>query len=161
MTRRARAIVVTVQNATRGGDVPTRKELEHWARRALAADVRGELTVRIVDESESAELNARYRGKEGATNVLSFSSKAGAEEPPAVDGELLPFGDVVICAAVVEREAREQGKALAAHWAHMVVHGALHLQGYDHENMRDASIMEARERALLAELGFPDPYSII
>jgi probable rRNA maturation factor len=73
---------------------------------------------------------------------------------------LLPFGDVVICADVVEREAREQGKAPAAHWAHMVVHGALHLQGYDHENMQDARIMEARERALLAELGFPDPYSI-
>jgi probable rRNA maturation factor len=157
MMRRARAVVVTVQNASGAAAVPARKELERWVRGALAADVRGELTVRIVGESESAELNSRYRGKRGATNVLSFR----AEAPPDWSDELLPFGDVVICAEVVEREAREQGKALAAHWAHMVVHGALHLQGYDHESVRDAGIMEARERALLAEMGFPDPYSIL
>ncbi|HSC14539.1 MAG TPA: rRNA maturation RNase YbeY [Gammaproteobacteria bacterium] len=159
MTRRARAVVVTVQNAVRSTRVPKRAELERWALRALADDVRGELTIRIVDESESAELNSRYRGKEGPTNVLSFPA-GGSEVPEAGSEELLPFGDVVICAAVVEREAREQGKPRAAHWAHMVVHGALHLQGYDHEKVRDAGIMEARERALLAELGFPDPYSI-
>jgi probable rRNA maturation factor len=157
MTRRARAVVVTVQNASRGAEVPTAALLKRWARHALAAEVRGELTLRIVDEGESAELNSRYRGKKGPTNVLSFA----AEAPAAADGELLPVGDLVICAEVVEREAREQGKAPAAHWAHMVVHGALHLQGYDHETVRDASLMEARERALLAELGFPDPYSII
>jgi probable rRNA maturation factor len=161
MTRRERDVVVTVQDASGKAQVPARKELERWARSALAADVSGELTVRIVGESESAELNSRYRGKKGATNVLSFSAKDGSASPPAAAGELLPFGDLVICADVVEREAREQGKALAAHWAHMVVHGALHLQGYDHENVREASIMEARERELLAELGFPDPYSII
>jgi probable rRNA maturation factor len=157
MTRRVRAVAVTVQRATAGDGVPTPPELRKWARAALTANVRGELTVRIVDERESAELNARYRGKAGPTNVLSFRA-----EPPAVDAddELLPYGDVVICAEVVAREAREQGKALAAHWAHMVVHGALHLQGYDHENSRDAGIMEARERAVLNELGFPDPYSI-
>jgi len=160
MKRRANAVVVTVQNASRGAEAPARKDLERWARSALAAGVQGELTVRIVGESESAELNSRYRGKAGATNVLSFSAK-GAEAPAVAAGELLPFGDLVICAAVVEREAREQGKPPAAHWAHMVVHGALHLQGYDHENVREASIMEARERELLAELGFPDPYSII
>ena len=157
MTRRVRAVAVTVQRATAGDGVPTPPEVRKWARAALTANVRGELTVRIVDERESAELNARYRGKAGPTNVLSFRA-----EPPAVDAddELLPYGDVVICAEVVAREAREQGKALAAHWAHMVVHGALHLQGYDHENSRDAGIMEARERAVLNELGFPDPYSI-
>jgi probable rRNA maturation factor len=156
MTRRARAVVVTVQNAAHGSGVPKPAELKRWALRALAGDVRGELTLRIVDARESAELNSRYRGKQGPTNVLSFSAEA-----PAVQGEeLLPYGDVVICADVVEREAREQGKPLAAHWAHMVVHGALHLQGFDHENVRDAGIMEAREKALLAELGFPDPYSI-
>ena len=157
MTRRARAVAVTVQRATAGDGVPTPAELRKWARAALTANVRGELTVRIVDERESAELNARYRGKAGPTNVLSFRA-----EPPAVDAddELLPYGDVVICAEVVAREAREQGKALAAHWAHMVVHGALHLQGYDHENRRDAGSMEARERAVLNELGFPDPYSV-
>jgi probable rRNA maturation factor len=157
MTRRARAVVVTVQNASRGVSVPKPAELKRWAHSALAAEVNGELTLRIVDEGESAELNLRYRGKQGATNVLSFPASR-AEAPPAATDELLPFGDVVICAEVVEREAREQGKAPAAHWAHMVVHGALHLQGYDHENVREASIMEARERALLAQLGFPDPY---
>jgi probable rRNA maturation factor len=173
MTRRARAVVVTVQNPARSTGVPKRAELERWALRALASDVRGELTIRIVDDRESAQLNSRYRGKEGPTNVLSFSSdrhgwrecrkrreQPAADVPAAGGEEPLPYGDVVICAAVVEREAREQGKPLAAHWAHMVVHGALHLQGYDHENARDAGIMEARERALLAELGFPDPYSI-
>jgi probable rRNA maturation factor len=138
--------------------VPAAAELERWARSALGDGVRGELTVRVVGEAESAEMNARYRGKRGPTNVLSFP----AEVPAAADAgaEVLPFGDLVICADVVAREAREQGKPLAAHWAHMVVHGALHLQGYDHENVRDATTMEARERALLARLGFPDPYSI-
>ena len=156
MKRRARAVVVTVQNATVGAEVPAAAQVRKWARSALAPDVSGELTVRIVDADESAALNSRYRAKKGATNVLSFR----AEPPIAAADELLPFGDVVICAEVVEREAREQGKPLAAHWAHMVVHGTLHLQGYDHENAADAQTMEARERALLAKLGFPDPYSI-
>jgi probable rRNA maturation factor len=155
MTRRARAVIVTVQNAAGRTTVPPPAQMRKWARSALGADVRGELTVRIVDENESAALNARYRGKKGPTNVLSFRA-----EPPAAADELLPFGDVVICAAVVEREAREQGKPAAAHWAHMVVHGALHLQGYDHESSREAAVMEARERELLSDLGFPDPYSI-
>lgn len=162
MTRGGRGVVVTVQNESGGGRVPAAAEIERWARSALGAGVRGELTVRVVDEGESAEMNARYRGKRGPTNVLSFPAEVppGAAAAAAAAGEALPFGDLVICAAVVEREAREQGKPLAAHWAHMVVHGALHLQGYDHETVRDASTMEARERALLAGLGFPDPYSI-
>jgi probable rRNA maturation factor len=158
MIRRARGVVVTVQNVVGRGHAPDAKRVREWARSALAADVRGELTVRIVDENEGAALNARYRGKKGATNVLSFPAESA--EPPAGAGDLLPFGDVVICAAVVEREAREQGKAPAAHWAHMVVHGTLHLQGYDHERAEEATVMEERERALLAKLGFPDPYSI-
>ncbi len=156
MTRRARAVVVTVQNASRSAAVPTPAEVRRWARAALADGVRGELTVRIVDEGESAELNSRYRGKKGATNVLSFP----AESPLAAGEELLPFGDVVICADVVEREAREQGKTRAAHWAHMVVHGTLHLQGYDHEKRPDAAAMESHERALLLKQGFPAPYTI-
>ena len=159
MTRRARAVVVTVQNVVDAPSVPTAAQVKKWARSALSDDVRGELTVRIVDESESAALNSRYRGKKGATNVLSFPAESAAP-PTAMPTELLPFGDVVICAPVVEREAREQRKSLAAHWAHMVVHGTLHLQGYDHEKARDAAVMEARERALLAKLGFPDPYSL-
>ena len=156
MTRRARAVAVTVQNATNDASVPSAAQVRRWAQCGLGAEVRGELTVRIVSGAESAALNSRYRGEKGPTNVLSFP----AESPPAVAGELLPFGDVVICAEVVEREAREQGKPLDAHWAHMVVHGTLHLQGYDHESRREATVMEARERLLLAELGFPDPYSI-
>jgi probable rRNA maturation factor len=159
MTRATRAVVVTVQNIVGSARVPERKQVREWARTALAAEVRGELTVRIVDEKESAALNTRYRDKKGATNVLSFPAESAAPPSGAAD-ELLPFGDVVICAAVVEREAREQGKPLAAHWAHMVVHGTLHLQGYDHEKAADAAVMEARERLLLAKLGFPDPYSI-
>jgi probable rRNA maturation factor len=159
MTRRARAVVVTVQNAANGAKVPAPAQVRKWARAALAREVRGELTVRIVDENESAALNSRYRGKKGATNVLSFLAEEAAA-PHAAAGELLPFGDIVICAKVVEREAREQGKPIAAHWAHMVVHGALHLQGYDHEKAREAKVMEARERELLAKIGFPDPYSI-
>ena len=151
-------VVATGAVATWFG-VPGAAELKRWALSALSDEVRGELTLRVVGESESAELNSRYRGKRGPTNVLSFK----AEPPPPAageTGEVLPFGDVVICAEVVEREAREQGKRPAAHWAHMVVHGALHLQGYDHENRRDRGLMEARERAVLDALGFPDPYSI-
>jgi probable rRNA maturation factor len=163
MTRRARAVVVIVQNIVGGARVPEPALVRKWARSALADGVRGELTVRIVDENESAALNSRYRGKKGATNVLSFPA-LGAEPPSGVAdadaANLLPFGDVVICAGVVEREAREQRKPLAAHWAHMIVHGTLHLQGYDHEKAKDATAMEARERAVLAKLGFPDPYSI-
>ena len=156
MTRRTRAVAVAVQRATRAAGVPPAARLTRWALAALARKTRGELTVRVVGRGESAALNARYRGKRGPTNVLSFLSDPAA----AKSRELLPLGDVVICASVVAREAREQGKTLAAHWAHMVIHGTLHLQGYDHENARDAAAMEARERALLAGLGFPDPYSI-
>jgi probable rRNA maturation factor len=156
MTRRTRAVAVAVQRATRAAGVPPTARLTRWALAALERKARGELTVRVVGRGESAALNARYRGKRGATNVLSFLSEPAAPR----SRELLPLGDVVICASVVAREAREQGKTLAAHWAHMVIHGTLHLQGYDHENARDAAAMEARERALLAGLGFPDPYSI-
>jgi probable rRNA maturation factor len=105
-----------------------------------------------VGAGESRALNERWRGRPKPTNVLSFPAA------PSLRGRQL--GDLVVCAPVVAREAREQGKSLAAHWAHMVVHGTLHLQGYDHEQARDATVMEARERVLLAKLGFPDPYSI-
>jgi len=103
--------------------------------------------VRIVGPAESRRLNRRFRKKDKPTNVLSFPY-----DDPGV------LGDVVICAAVVEREAREQGKRSKAHWAHMVVHGVLHLRGYDHMRPADARVMEGRERAILARLSFPDPY---
>lgn len=107
----------------------------------------GEVTVRIVGAAESRALNRRYRGKDRPTNVLSFPY-----------GEPGVLGDLVVCAPVVNREAREQGKSPAAHWAHMVVHGVLHLRGFDHIRAPDAKVMETRERAILARLSFPDPY---
>ena len=156
MSRRARHVAVAVQNATRSAQVPATAQLKRWALTALGKRAHGELTLRIVGRTESAALNERYRGEQGPTNVLSFPG-----EPPAGrSADLLPLGDVVICAPVVAHEARAQGKTLTAHWAHLVIHGTLHLQGFDHENPRDATLMEARERALLNELGFPDPYSI-
>lgn len=116
-----------------------------------------EVTVRIVGAAESRALNRRYRGKDRPTNVLSFPGDPlpGALSRERERGEL---GDVVVCAPVVNREAREQGKSPAAHWAHMVVHGVLHLRGFDHIRAPDAKVMETRERAILARLSFPDPY---
>jgi len=114
------------------------------------------VTLRIVAEPESAELNRRYRGRNYATNVLSFRP---ADDWPVLEGELTPLGDLVVCAAVVEREAREQGKPPAAHWAHIVIHGALHLTGHDHQTDDEAARMEARERELVAGFGFADPYA--
>jgi probable rRNA maturation factor len=153
---RARGVAVAVQDVSGAAVVPSPAKLRKWARSAVGSKRKGEITVRIVTTAESAALNSEYRGKKGSTNVLSFPAAAA----PAVRGELLPIGDLVICASVVEREAREQGKKLDAHWAHMVVHGTLHLLGYDHESRREAAAMEKRERALLAALGFPDPYSV-
>jgi probable rRNA maturation factor len=154
--RPGRRLTVTVQDAAGLTGTPSARRLRGWAEHALGNKVRGELTVRIVDEAESAALNSRYRGKRGPTNVLSFAG----EPLPAAARDLPPLGDLVVCAAVVQREAREQGKALAAHWAHMLIHGVLHLRGYDHELPAEAAKMEARERKLLAALGFQDPYSV-
>ena len=122
-----------------------RHRVARWIRAALERPA--EITVRIVGAEEGRLLNRDYRGRDYATNVLTF---VYAARPLA--------GDVVICAAVVAREAREQGKGLDPHYAHMVVHGLLHLQGHDHERDADAARMEARERRILARLGFPDPY---
>lgn len=144
---------IEVQIASRASGLPTVAQLRRWARAALAeAPGRPELTVRIVDEAESAELNRTYRMVSGPTNVLSFPF-----EPPE-PAKLPLLGDVVICAPVVEKEAREQNKTADAHWAHMVVHGALHLLGYDHQREGDAERMESEERRILARLGFSDPY---
>lgn len=126
--------------------VPSPARLRQWARTALAGAA-GDLTVRIVGSRESRVLNKRYRGKDKPTNVLSFPY-----------GERGVLGDLVICAPVVNREAQEQGKAPAAHWAHMVVHGVLHLRGFDHIQKAEARVMESSERAILARLSFPDPY---
>ena len=135
---------LAVQRASRASHIPSDATLRKWAR---AAGIEGAITVRYVGEAESRRLNREFRGKDYATNVLSFPYAAKPLE-----------GDLVICAPVVAREAREQGKALRAHHAHMLVHGLLHLAGLDHERGREAARMEGRERRILAELGFADPY---
>jgi probable rRNA maturation factor len=139
--------------APRAG-VPAASSIRRWAGRALK-DLRRPrvaLGVRIVEAAESASLNRRFRRKRGPTNVLSFPFEA----PSGTRSELL--GDLVICAPVVRREARVQRKPARAHWAHMVVHGILHLRGYDHHNRRDATVMENMEIRILEELGFSNPY---
>lgn len=144
---------ITLQTATQIGNLPTRAQFRRWVAAALA-DRRdaAEVSLRIVDEEEGASLNRTWRHKDYPTNVLSFPAHLPAE----LKSPLL--GDLVICAPVVVREAAEQGKSPEAHWAHLVVHGTLHLLGYDHENDMDAAQMEALETAILAGLGYPDPY---
>jgi probable rRNA maturation factor len=133
---------------------PSIADFRKWVRATVPQDAGDALVViRIVSEDESAFLNRRYRRKRGSTNVLSFP----AQLAPDVDDPLL--GDLVICAPVVVREAREQGKIVRAHWAHMTVHGTLHLLGYDHVRKTDAAAMEALELRVMNKLGFPDPYS--
>lgn len=133
--------------------LPTRKQFQRWVAAALNGQRdAAEVSIRIVGEAEGAELNRTWRHKDYATNVLSFP----AELPPGIRSPLL--GDLVICAPVVIREAAQQGKSPEAHWAHLVVHGTLHLLGYDHETGAEAEAMEALETRMLAGLGYPDPY---
>lgn len=133
--------------------LPTAQQIEQWATAAVQPQSdEVEMTVRIVDEAESHELNLNYRGKDRPTNVLSFPFEC----PDEVELPLL--GDLVICRQVVEREAQEQDKPLMAHWAHMVVHGSLHLLGYDHIEDDEAEEMESLETQIMTELGFADPY---
>ncbi|MES9957456.1 MAG: rRNA maturation RNase YbeY [Sedimenticola sp.] len=142
-----------VQRIDDGAGIPGDGLLERWIAAALAGRRdSAELTIRIVDETESHELNLQYRGKDRPTNVLSFPFEA----PEVVESDLL--GDLVICAPVVAREAEEQGKTLEAHWAHMVVHGTLHLLGFDHQNEQEAEEMEGLEREIIEVMGYPDPY---
>lgn len=144
---------LSVQYGAARAGLPAKSSLQRWAGAALRGVGRGvALGVRIVGAAESAELNRRFRRKHGPTNVLSFPFEA----PPGMRSEVL--GDLVICAPVVRREARAQRKPERAHWAHMVVHGILHLRGYDHLNRRDATVMEKKEIRILKELGFANPY---
>jgi len=151
----ASKLSIAVQNRSHGSPLPQPKSMRLWIRSALGEERRGEVVLRIVDRAESAALNSRYRKREGATNVLAFSAE---DQWPQDEAEPLPLGDLVVCAEVLEREAREQGKSLEAHWAHVLIHGALHLIGYDHQTAAEAETMEGRERELLAGLGFGDPY---
>ncbi|SRR5690554_13831 len=145
-------LTVDFQNVFEGEGVPDELNIQAWAELAWQGDDPSEVTIRIVGTEESQALNHQYRGKDKPTNVLSFPFEAPA-------GITVPLaGDLVICAPVVETEAQEQHKDPVAHWAHMVVHGMLHLQGYDHIEDDDAEVMEALEIRLLAQLGFINPY---
>jgi probable rRNA maturation factor len=148
-------VSLSVQYAAARRGSPRQTAIARWARAALRGLRRKKvaLGVRIVNEKESATLNRRYRGKSGATNVLSFPFEA----PPGTRSDTL--GDLVLCAPIVRREARVQQRTPAAHWAHLVVHGILHLRGYDHENAKAAAVMEAREARVLRSLGYPNPYA--
>jgi len=137
---------LAVQYASDAQSIPTRAQFRRWIKAALQQDV--QMTLRIVDEAEGRELNKTYRGKDYATNVLTF----------VYDDVGQLSGDIVICAPVVEKEAAAQHKDLPAHYAHLAIHAALHLQGYDHENETDAAEMEAMETALMLKLRYSDPY---
>ncbi|KAF4516430.1 hypothetical protein B566_EDAN003176 [Ephemera danica] len=147
MKSAGRRLDLCVQYACKRDGLPLRGDFVRWARAALSGG--GQITIRLVGPDEGRTLNNDFRGKDYATNVLSFP----------YDSEPRIVGDLVICPAVVAREAAEQGKPLAAHYAHLTVHGMLHLQGRDHINDEDARDMEDEERDILAALGYPDPYT--
>jgi probable rRNA maturation factor len=137
---------LAVQYASAARKMPTRAQFRRWVKVALQRDV--SITLRVVDEKEARELNKKYRGKDYATNVLTF----------VYDDAGSLSGDIVVCAPVVEREAAAQHKDLLGHYAHLAIHAALHLQGYEHENDADAAGMETLETALMLKLRYPDPY---
>ena len=143
--------MINVQRRVTAAGIPAPSTLRAWAMAALEGATPGEITIRVVAEEESAALNGKFRHKPYPTNVLSFPYEAEAPSEQVL-------GDLVICAPVVAREATEQNKEPHAHWAHMVVHGVLHLLGHDHIQEEEAERMEAKERQILARLGFADPY---
>ncbi len=143
---------ISVDCVSVASDIPSTRSIRRWIRAALEAGSDAELCVRIVDEDEMKALNSRYRGKDYAANVLSFA----AGLPPELGIPLL--GDIVVCAPVVCREACSQGKKERAHWAHLLVHGTLHLLGHDHQEAHAAVAMESLETRILAALGISDPY---
>jgi len=145
--RRRRRLALNVQYASRSTHLPSQGQLRRWASAALAQDAK--VTLRIVGAAEGRRLNRTYRGKDYATNVLAF----------AYPGEQPLMGDIVLCAPVVRQEAQAQDLSVAAHYAHLVVHGMLHLQGYDHERAAAAKVMESLESEIVTQLGYPDPYA--
>jgi probable rRNA maturation factor len=148
-------VTIDLQNHSGMRKVPLRRQFRQWATTAMdhiaAQDSRHSLSIVIVDEAESARLNTTYRMKTGATNVLSFPLPQDAPPSPVL-------GDLAICAQVVEREAAAQQKPVDAHWAHLTIHGVLHLNGFDHEIEEEAVRMEALETSILKQLGYQDPY---
>lgn len=149
------AVNLDVEYEVEDGYLPSPEDLQVWTNLALQKDIVAQLSVRIVNEAESQAINKQYRGKDKPTNVLSFP----LEMPEDIGMYML--GDLLICAPVVEREALEQHKPIKAHWAHMVIHGMLHLQGYDHISDNEANEMESLEIQLLQQLGYDNPYETI
>jgi len=140
------ALILSVQYGIAQTNLPSRRQIRSWASFALYTDA--QLTIRLVGRREARKLNRAYRGKDYATNVLTFVYSAS--KPLC--------GDIVMCAPVIAKEAREQRKIVEAHFAHLVVHGVLHLQGYDHDNIKDARVMERLESEIVLKLGYADPY---
>lgn len=159
MTRGPIRLDVAVSYALPRAGIPAAVSFRRWSAAALAGRIReADLAIRLVDAKEGRALNRHYRGRDYATNVLSFPADLPEGLPKGVRMPLL--GDLVLCAPVVAKEAREQGKPLAAHYAHLTVHGVLHLLGWDHGDDREAEAMEALERQILAGLGIDDPYRV-
>ena len=159
MTKGPIRLDVAVGYAVPRAGIPAAVSFRRWVAAALAGRIReADLAVRIVGNKEGRALNHHYRGKDYATNVLSFPAELPEGLPKGVKLPLL--GDLVLCAPVVAREAKEQGKPLSAHYAHLTVHGTLHLLGWNHEDEREAEAMEQLEREILAEMGIDDPYAI-
>lgn len=146
-----------IQNQQDEFQIPTNENLQDWAAAALVVDGAVQVTLRIVDIKESQGLNKEYRGKDKSTNVLSFPMEMPADFADILEINIL--GDLVVCAEVVDNEYKEQNKTLDSHWAHMLIHGMLHLQGYDHLNDTEADEMEQLEIEILTRLGFDNPYS--
>ena len=144
---------IDIQLALDDSDIPPGEKLEEWARPALDGMDEYRLTIRIVDEDEITALNREWRGRNKPTNVLSFPYGEDRHVPDYL-------GDIVICAPVIRREAGEQGKLPEAHWAHMLIHGILHLRGYDHQEEKEREEMEQREINLLEKIGFSNPYRV-
>ena len=148
------SIEIDIQQASGDRSLPTQRDMRAWLSRAIRhRRKRASVVLRLVDATEGSALNDRWRGKRGPTNVLSFPAEGLADVAPEV------LGDIVLCVPVLKAEARAQRKTIAAHCAHLLVHGGLHLLGYDHQDDATARRMERLERRLLAELGFPDPYA--
>jgi len=147
---------VDIQRQLELAGIPDDASLRSYAQAAVDEGAAAEICIRIVDEAEGRAMNLQWRGKDYATNVLSFPGSA----PPGVPAGEMPelMGDIVLCAPVVAREAQAQGKPPANHWAHLIVHGVLHLRGFDHIEQPSASLMEQREREILTGLEIPDPY---
>jgi probable rRNA maturation factor len=149
------SIMMEIQNASESVTLPENKFITEWANQALDEKHKdAEVTLRVVDINEGQMLNKEWRNKDYATNVLSFPVGETIEQAPNL------LGDIVICAPIVEQEAKEQGKTTEAHWAHLIIHGILHLQGYDHESGEEAELMETKEIQILKNIGYANPYNV-